>query len=279
MRFSKFLVAALVLLFALSSVMATETEEELTRKFLDRAEKKHTTKLTWISGYFSFNRINRDNDYNKFANYESNNFTNSSVSWLGDTESFGLDLGIVFNNKWAWSVGGEYWMEMGQELTGSQYYSPTASFIENPSSTVKVFGITTGVQYYLMNAPEKSGELKSLALRTGISAGLYSVSWDLWSDYSNLNLSTSTSTGTNTTYKDNAPSVSLHLGADYPINFYGLNMGLDMSYLYLNFDKVAWYNGQEDEIVASYDGTPDGRVDLNFSGFRGKIEIKRFFTW
>jgi len=47
---------------------------------------------------------------------------------------------------------------------------------------------------------------------------------------------------------------------------------------YLNFANAAWYNESGDEIVASVDGTEDGRVDLDFSGVRGKIEVKRYFS-
>jgi hypothetical protein len=48
--------------------------------------------------------------------------------------------------------------------------------------------------------------------------------------------------------------------------------------MYLNFKNVAWYNDQDQEIVASYTGDADGRVDLGLSGFRAKIELKRFFS-
>jgi hypothetical protein len=52
-----------------------------------------------------------------------------------------------------------------------------------------------------------------------------------------------------------------------------------VSYLYLNFTNVSWYNSQDQEIIATVDGTEDGRVDLDFSGVRGKVEIKRYFSW
>ncbi|MDF1543823.1 MAG: hypothetical protein P1R58_01830, partial [bacterium] len=80
-------------------------------------------------------------------------------------------------------------------------------------------------------------------------------------------------------FKGNAPGLSAGFGMDYPLNFYGLSFGADMSYFYLNFTNVAWYNSIDQEVVASVDGTEDGRIDLNFSGVRGKLELKRFFNW
>ena len=242
-------------------------------------ETKHIKKLAWVSGNFNFNRINRDNDYNKFANYESRNFTNGDISWLGDAQSLGFDLGVVFKERFSWSIGAEYWLPLGEELSGTYYYEPIGADIENPQSELKVFGISTSLQYYFYNHPKITGELNTLALRVGGSVGFYQASWDLWLEYSNLNLATNTPTITNTTYKDNAPGVSLNLGLDYPVKFYNMVLGIDFGYLYLNFDQVSWYNSIDQEIIASYSGDADGRVDLNLSGFVGKIQVKRFFSW
>ncbi len=280
MRFKTTFLMILAVIFIFSSIAtANDTEKELTNKFLKRLESKHAKKLTWLSGYFAVNRINRNNDYNKFANYESNNFSTTDFSWLGNAKSFGLEMGVIFKEKFAWSIGGEYTMKLGEELSGSYFYNPTGTMIDNPSSEISLYGFQTGLQYYFYNAPTLENKLTSLALRTGISVGYYQVKWDLWSDYNNLNLATSAPTGTNTTFQDNTPSFEIHFGADYPANFLGLNLGFDMSYLFLNFNQVAWYNSQDNEVVASYDGTSEGRVDLNLSGIRGKIELKHFFNW
>ena len=273
-----------ITMFILVSILATSfvwanSEDDVVNKYLNRLESKHVKKVSWVSGSFNFHRINRDNDYNKFANYESNNLTNSDLSWLGDGVNLGLDMGIVFNKRFAWSLTGEYWMKMGEEISGDITYLPTSTTVENPKSEISMYGIATGLQYYLTNPPNENGVLNGVSVRAGGSVGYYSVSWDLWDDYQNLNLATNTSTGNNTSFKGNSPGFSMLMGVDYPLNFFNLNLGLDFSYLYLNFDNVAWYNDQDQEVVASYDGTPDGRVDLGMSGFRGKIEIKRFFSW
>lgn len=279
MRFKLFITVISLLVFAAGSFVNAETEDEIVNKYLNRLEKKHVKKVSWISGSFNFHRINRDNDYNKFANYESNNLTGGEFSWLGDGFNFGLDMGVIFNRRFAWSVGGEYWMQMGEELSGTYSYLPTATTLENPKSEIKLYGISTGLQYYLMNPPTEDGILNGLAVRAGGTVGFYQVSWDLWSEYENLNLATNSSTGNNTTFKDNSAGFSFGMGIDYPLNFLKMNVGVDFNYLYLNFDNVAWYNQVDDEVVATYDGTSDGRVDLGFSGFKGKVEIKRFFSW
>ena len=68
-------------------------------------------------------------------------------------------------------------------------------------------------------------------------------------------------------------------GIDYPLGIFDLAVGVDVGYLYLNFANVAWYNSQDEEVIATYTGDRDGRVDLDMSGVRGKVEIKRFFSW
>lgn len=278
MRFKTFL-AMFVILALAASLVSAQTEEEVVQKYMSKFEKKQTKKLAWVSGSYTLNRINRDNDYNKFANYETNNLVGGEVSWLGQSNILGLEMGLVFNQRFAWSIGGEYWLKFGEDITGSFSYIPASTSVDNPSSKIQVYGITTGLQYYIMNPPNLEGQINGLAIRVGGGVGLYQVKWDLWDDYGNLNLSTSTSEAENATFKDNGPGFSLDLGIDYPLNVMDLNLGIDFSYLYLNFDNVSWYNSQDDEIIASYDGTPDGRVDLGLSGFLGKVEIKKFFSW
>ncbi len=276
---SLFATLGVVVLLSSSLVTAQSQEDEIVQRYLDRVSKKHARKLTYLSGHFELNRINRNNDYNKFATNVSANLDGGSIPWLSQAKSFGLNLGVVFNQRFAWSLGGEYWLKLGQNLTGDYYYTPLGAPITDPKSEVQVYGFSTGLQYYLFNHPQLSGELNNFAVRVGGTVGYYQVSWKLWDEYQNLNLSTGVSAGTNTTFKDNAPGFAVNLGLDYPLNFHGMVLGLDMSYLYLNFDKVAWYNTQNEEVVATYNNSPDSRVDLNLSGVKGRIELKRFFSW
>ena len=273
------LLTSVLVLLASSVVTATDAEEEFINKFMSRLEKKHTTKVTWISGSFSINRINRDNDYNKFANYETVNFTDGAVSWLGEAPIMGLDFGMVFSKRFAWRLSGEYWMPMGETLEGTYFYEPTGTYIENPTTEVKVYGITTGLDYYLMNPPKVTGELNDLAIRAGVGVGFYKASWDVWEEYQNLNLATDMSDGSTASFEDQGVGFSMHLGVDYPTRIFNLVLGVDLGYLYLNLDNVAYYNSHDEEIIASYSGDADGRVDLGLSGVKGKIEIKHFFSW
>ncbi|UCD63963.1 MAG: hypothetical protein JSW34_00620 [Candidatus Zixiibacteriota bacterium] len=268
-----------ILILTSAATAGSSSEDEFVADYLKRLEKKHTTRLTWLSAHFTFNRINRDNDYNKFANYESLYMTDGAFPWLGDGKSFGLDFGIVFAKRFAWMLGGEYWLKMGTTLDGTYYYTPSGTYVENPSSEVRLMGASTGIQYYLFNAPKKEGRSNKLSVRVGAGVGFYQVKWDLWEEYQDLNLSTDVSDAGTATFMDTSPGFTVNLGIDYPTKIWDIVLGIDMSVMYLNFDNVAWYNTQEQEIVATWTGDADGRVDLEFTGIRGKVELKHFFVW
>ncbi len=272
-------VTALLVTFGLGSAVAQQTEQDILNRYLKQAEGKHTTKMGWASFNFSVDRINRNNDYNQFAHDESLNISDGNLDWLSQGYSFGAEFGMVLRDRILWSVGGEYWLRLGDEIAGNSLYLPTGNTVEDLSSEIRIYGFTTGLQYYLMGKPNPVKKLRSLAVRAGGTLGYYFADWDLWSDFQNLNLSTATPAEGNTTFKGKAPGFSFGIGADYPIGLWDMALGVDMSYLYLNFTNIAWYNSEDEEIIVSYDGTSDGRVDLNMSGPRGKVEIKRYFSW
>jgi hypothetical protein len=171
---------------------------------------------------------------------------------------------------------------LGETLPENDTYlqlSTNTTVSANPKSELQVFGINTGLQYYLVNPPSTTQKLTGLAARIGGSIGYYTASWDLWSEYENLNLSTNVPVAANTTFKGTAPGFSLGFGLDYPLGLLDLGLALDASYLHLNFGNVAWYNSSGEEIIATNDGTADGRVNLSLSGVRAKIELKRYFNW
>lgn len=272
----------IMLICSVAPAFAGQNERDIVDRYLQRVKQKHTSRLGWISGHFSMNRINRQNDYNAFATNQSSYITDGSLEWLGEAKSFGFDAGLVFAEKIGWSIGGEYWLKMGDNKSGSFDYSPpggTPVTIENLKSEIQVWGITTGVQYFVFNAPTVNDQLTKPAIRLGGTVGYYQASWDLWTEYQNLNLATSASEETNITYKGTGVGFTVNLGGDYPLKWNGLVIGADVSYLMLNFKNVSWYNGQDEEVVATYDGTEAGRVNLDLSGVRGRFEIKRFFSW
>lgn len=259
----------------------SQSEQDIINQYLKKTEKKHIKKLGWISADITVNRINRDNDYNKFANYSSDHFSNTSIPWLGEAWIFGVDAGVVLKKRFAWSIGGEYWMNLGNDQSGVYTYQPpSAEPLETKAtSEVKVWGVSTGLDYYFYGCPRPADNLQSLALRAGLKIGLYQASWNLWPEYQNLNLATEEPAEGNTTFKGSSPGLTVHVAADYPIGFWDLAFGVDVGYMYLNFDNVAWYNSQGEEIVVTYAGTGDSRVDLQLSGVEGKIQLRRFFSW
>ncbi len=280
-RFLCILCAAAIALSAAGMVSA-ETEKDIVNRYLKKIEKKQTQKLSWLSLSYTLNRINRNNDYNSFANTVSTQLPETDLPWLGQASTFGVDFGVSVKSKLMWTVGGEYWMKFGTNDDGPYTYTPEAGLslaVENLQSEVKVYGVTTGLQYYIYNAPSASQPLNGLSARVNGTVGYYHAAWDLWPEYQNLNLATSTSESENTTFEGNAPGFTLGVGGDYPLNFFNMNLGVSFGYMYLNFDNVAWYNSQDQEVVVTYNGASDGRVDLDLSGFRGKVELKRFFSF
>lgn len=283
MRFGSVITGlALVAFVAANTARAQETEDEIVQRYMQQAVSKQTHKAGWASINFSVDRINRQNDYNDFATLESANLTNGTFGWVEQGFAFGVDFGMMVKNRFAWSVGGEYWLKMGDELPANDSYylqSSGTNVTANPKSQMQVYGISTSLHYYVLNPPKPVTLLNALSVRVGGSVGFYSVSWDLWPEYENLNLSTSEPVNINTTYKGTAPGFSAGLGVEYPLNVFNLAISSEASYLYLNFTNVAWYNSQDQEIVASVDGTKNGRVDLDFSGIRGKVELRKYFSW
>ncbi len=258
-----------------------KAEQDAVNSYLKKTEKKHKHRMGWASFNFGLNRINRNNDYNSFANSINGSLSNGEMSWLNTAQSFGLELGMVVSKKLAWHVGGEYWMKMGQNESGSFEYSSGSGTdtISTLRSEISVYGFSTGVSYYFMNPPQANQPVKNFSLFANGTIGFYHASWDLFNEYQNLNLSTSTTEGENATYTGTAPGFSFNMGVEYPISMGGLMFGAKAGYFHLNFSNVAWYNGQNEEVIASYDGTEDGRVDLKFSGVRGNIELRKYFSW
>jgi len=282
MRFGSVITGVALLAVLAAGSLRAETEQEIVDRYLQKAVKQHTHKAGWASINVSVDRINRHNDYNDFAILESQDLTNGTFGWVEQGFALGADFGMIIKERFAWSLGGEYWLKMGDELPSDNSYfiqSSGTTVTASPKSEIQLYGASTSLYYYVLNPPKPITHLTGLSLRVGGSVGFYGVSWDLWPEYENLNLSTAEPVAENATFKGTAPGVSFGLGIEYPLNFFDLAISSDASYLYLNFSNVAWYNSNDEEIIASVDGTEDGRVDLNFSGVRGKVEIKKYFSW
>ncbi len=262
--------------------MATDKEQELIDQFLKKNEVKHIQKLGWMSIGFSFDRVNRHNDFNSLANKLNTQLDGGRFSWIDNAKAFSAEFGTLAAKRLAWSVGGEYWLKVSQSVSGTVTYSPAGgvpAVLTNPSSEIKTYGFYTSLSYYLKNAPKPAQLPTGLSVFVGGTAGYYSMSWDIFPEYQNLNLSTATTDGANTTFKGSAPGFSAHFGVEYPIRTGGLVLTGEASYLYLNFTNVAWYNSIDQEVVATYANTADSRVDIALSGVRAKINLKKYFSW
>lgn len=277
----KIIIATFLLAFIAGAVAASDAETELVNKYIERTKEKRTRNLSWFGVHFSLNRINRHNDYNTFATNVSANLPNAQLSWLDMAPSFGINTGLLFGNRWAWSAGGEYWLKLGENLGGPYDYNTNSGTVtvQELKSEISVFGLTTGLQFYPFAHPKPVDAVDRLSLRFGGNVGWYHASWDVWEEYQSLNLATSSTEGQNITFKGSNIGLAAVAGADYPLGFKNLVLAVEAQYLYLNFGNVAWYNTADQEIVATYNGDPSGRVDLDLSGFRGKLEIKRYFSW
>ncbi|MBI5265832.1 MAG: hypothetical protein HY851_01240 [candidate division Zixibacteria bacterium] len=282
------ILVALAIVFALGStaaVCAGETEREIVNRYVKKFEKKRIKHTGWLSLTFNLNRLNRDNDYNKFATYQNSQFTGATFKWLNTGQIFGADFGAIIYNKLAFTIGGEYWMTLGQSFQGTYTYTPpvgASTQITDPASSISVHGLVTGLQYYILNHPyDLVGHAptnKPVVKVTG-QVGFYRTSWKLWSQYENMNLSTASPEPSNTSFTGSAAGLIFGMGVDYPLKVAGLSLGVDMNYLWLNFKKVSWYNSADQEVVASWNGTPQGRIVMGLSGVRGRIELKKHFTW
>lgn len=282
MRRVMFSICALVILLTSFATVNAQTEQDVIDQFFKKAESKHTTKLSWVSLSYTANRVNRNNTYNQFVDSNSPRFSNADLTWLNVASSFGLEMGLRVGDRIAWTLGGEYWAKQGTNEAGSFTYTPpsgTPVQVSNLTSEISVYGFSTGLNYFLKNAPKPGSPIQNISIRLNSTIGYYYASWDLWNEYENLNLSTSAPSNGNTTFKGSAPGFSFNVGADYPLNFLDLSLCGDVGYFYLNFNNVAWYNLSDDEVIATYDETANSRVDLNMSGIRGKIEFRRYFQW
>ncbi|MBK7141558.1 MAG: hypothetical protein IPH75_05720 [bacterium] len=285
MRVRLALALAGVAIIASSAISApTPKEQELVNQFLKKTEKKHRPKkLGWVSANFTVNRINRFNEYNSFTNHVNSSLSGGKFSTLDNALAAGLEVGVGMNRKLSWLFGGEYWLKTGDQLSGSITYAPPSGGgpveLTDPQSEIKVYGAYTGVSYSIWN-PRSAGDVLNggSAWITG-NVGYYQVNWDLFPQYENLNLSTATPDGANTTFKGNAPGFSIGGGVDYPVGFGGLTFAAEANYLHLNFSNVAWYNSADQEVVATYNESPDSRVDLKMSGVRARFALKKYFGW
>ncbi len=269
------LVAVIFLLTAVAPTFA-QTEEEIVAKYLQKVEKKHKSKVGFISGYFKYGKLKDDIGYKTF------NFSASTdITTIGGTvdpdvgiwrsKELGLNFGMMIAKSALFKVGFDYWMTMGDNVDVDMNMTiGTFNFSDEytAKSDVSVLGFNTGFDYFLLNAPDQSGNLPGLAVKVGGGGGLYIARWKLWEDGDD----------DSEPLKATAPGFWIHGGLEYPTGLIGLVVSADASYFFLNFNNFDSYNNAGGELDMTY---PDNgkELALDFSGPRGKIELKRYFQW
>ena len=278
------LLLAAVFLFTVVAPVFAQTEDEIVARYLKKAEKKqHQKKVGFVTAGFSYGKLGDNTDYNKFSNYANANITPCQpVEGIWRSRQFNASFGMLLSQRTALHLGFEYWLKLGSNESGdyTMGIAPLGAQTDfDLQSEVQVFGITSGVDYYFLNPPTREGVFNSLALRLSGEGGLYFASWDIWDGASSFNLATASFENNREALKGTSVGGTVALGADYPTPLFGTLLAVDVSYTYLNFSKVKSYNSVDEELHVSYTASGDNRVELDFSGLRGKIQLKKFFRW
>jgi hypothetical protein len=274
------LMGIVFLLVAVGSAFG-ETEDEIVARYLKKAEKKHKSKVGFVSASISYGILSNGNDYNKFRSFANSNISpGAPLDGIYRSYQFDANFGMMVSRNAAFKLGFEYWLKMGSSNTGdyTMGIEPLGTQTDfNLVSEVQIYGINGGVDYYFLNPPDMNGQFNSIALRLGLDAGIYFANWNVWEGVSAINLSTQTSEANSDPLKSTAPGASLMVGADVPI--LGFLLSANAGYQYMNFSSVKAYNSIDEELYVSYSNNIDDRVELDFSGFRSKLEIRKFFKW
>jgi len=283
------LILTLGLAILLIAPAMAQTEDEMVAKFLKKTEKKHQSKVGYLVLNGSLGRLYRDNDYNMFTNRVSPLVSSLSggtgeVKKLNYTYELALGFGVMPTHKTAVEIGFAYWLKQGSSQTGDFNLSlvnlddPNDQYGFDLSSEVQVYGFNLNVDYYLSGPPDKEGILNGLALKAGGGLGYYAASWQLWDGFTGFNLSTSEPEVISGKLTGSAPGVTANVAAELPMGLAGLVLEAEARYLYLNFTGMKWYNSSNEEVVATVNNS-GLKVELDMSGPRFQLGLKRYFSW
>jgi hypothetical protein len=274
---------AVIFLFTIAASAFSQTEDDIIAKYLKKAEKKQRVKVGFFALTGSYGKLPNESDYTKFTSYVNNKITPGlPLEGIWRSKQFGAEMGMMIARQLAIKVGFEYWLKMGNEVTGdyTMAIEPLGTHSNfNIKSEIQVYGFGAGMDYYLLNPPDKDGLANALSLRLGAGGGYYMAKWDIWSGASTFNLSLDNYEQNSDPLKGSTPAFSAWVGADYPIRLFNLMFGVDINYQYLNFTKLHSYNNLGEELYVTYSDSSSDRVKLDFSGFRGKVVFKKYFTW
>jgi len=276
------LVGILFLFVAVASAFG-QTEDEIVARYLKKAQTKHKKTVGFFSAGFTYGMLADNSDFNKFTDYANARISpDNPLEGTWRTSQITANFGMMMSHRAAFKLGFEYWTKMGTGATGDYTLSIEPLGVQTDfdmKSQVQVYGFTGGADYYLLNPPDRNGVFNALAVRVGANAGFYSAKWDVWDGLTSYNLSTASYETNNDPLKDNTIGFAVTAGADYPTPIFNMLLGVEFGYQYLNFDNVKSYNTVDEELYLSYSDTATDRVDLDFSGIRGKVELRKFFRW
>ncbi len=282
-----FLAIGLSLLLVVPAM--SQTEDELVAQFLKKAEKTQVKKVGFVIANGSFGRLNRDNDYNKFSVRVSPLISSVSGGTVGvnriyDSKELFGGFGLMVSPKTSGMIGFGYWLKMGSKQSGDLDLSlvnlddPNPVYDFNLKSQVQVYAISAQMDYYVTNPPDRDGILHALAFKVGAGAGFYFANWQLWDGFTGFNIDTGQPEVVGGNLKGNAPGFSAQASMEYPMQLGGLVVEGSLRYLYLNFTGMRWYNDNNEEVVATVNNSGT-RVNLNMSGPRVQLGLKRYFSW
>jgi len=272
------IVPVVVVLFLMTAVAPAfaQTEDEIVAKYLQKAEKKQKRKVGFLTANFSYGRLSNDIGYRQF-NFAASSDLSTLEGLAGPTEGIfrskqlGLDFGMMLAPQAAIKLGFDYWLKMNTDINVDYDMSIGVLEVEDTyqsESEVTVYGFKAGFDYYLLNPPDKFGKLSNLAVKVGGGGGIYMASWDFWQS----------GDSESDPLKASSPGFWVQGGVEYPIGFLDMALAADMSYFYLNFNGFESYNQSSGDLQLTYPGTSE-EIELDFSGLRGKVELKKFFSW
>lgn len=287
---SKKLVAVLlaaIFLLAIASSAFSQTEDEIVAQYLKKVEKRHRHRIYFMDVSFAYGKLPNDNPYNSFYNYANSNIagqngSSNPLTGIWRSKEFGANFGLMVSRNMSFKFGFKYWHKLGNSVVGDYNFGIAPLGLQENfdlKSEVQVYGFTGGIDCHILNPPNREGIVNSLALRIGAGGGIYMVKWDIWEGSNSFNLSADLYEETTEPLKGSAPGFSAWVGADYPIGVFDLLVGTDIIYQHLNFDNVHSYNNLGEELYVIYSDNTADRVTLDFSGLRGKIELKKYFQW
>ena len=264
----------------------TGQEQAIINEFLGEKEAKHVLRTTFISFYGGGGIID-GGDYNAFASYNNSNITRTDggenlLGELGNSQEFGMRFGVMTGRRSSVNLGFTYWLKNGSSQVGDFVMGVQPLGTQNNfelNSEVTVYGASVGGEYFLAGAPSRTGIVRGLSASVIGDVGLYGASWSVWKGTGNINLSTGMFEQIGDAYTGQSVGATAGLQLGYPTGILNSVASVTLGYTYLKFDNLAWENSSGDKIFPTYSSNTADRVELDFSGLRGRFELRKYLSW